>query len=41
VVHSMGRLDVVELESIQAPFDWDRFLEGVAVGIAIAGVFGC
>ena len=41
MVRSLGTLDVVELESVQAPFDYERFLEGVAVGIAIAGVFGC
>lgn len=33
---------VVPLESIQAASDLRDFLEGVAVGIAIAGVFvGC
>jgi hypothetical protein len=42
MVRSLNYLEATELEGIQAPSDLRDFLEGMAVGIAIAGVLmGC
>lgn len=42
MVQTLGNFEIVELESVQAPGSGRDFLEGVAVGIAIASLFlGC